>query len=65
MTDKKDNKYESFKNCTLYHNVALSNFLTHFFCGFRGNVVFLQCEWGFYAIFRQHMFSAFFDTPSV
>lgn len=28
MIDKKDCKYESFKNCTIYYNVAQSNFLT-------------------------------------
>lgn len=49
MMDKKDNKYESFKNCTIYYNVAQSNFLTISFvvlevmlCFFNANGGFMQ-----------------------
>lgn len=49
MMDKKDYKYESFKNCTIYYNVAQSNFLTIssvvlevMLCFFNANGGFMQ-----------------------
>lgn len=56
MIDKKDNKNECLKNCTLYYNVAQSNFLTI------SSVVLEVMSWFFNANggFMQYLDSIFF-----